>query len=278
MTTPSDGLPLRPRGAERRAANRSTTRRSKPAVRRRARHDARADAPRAAGVTVSPPVTPASTSFFRSSVRRALPATATAAVTCLFVAVGSPQTAMASTPSPSSPVLGVQQFVADGSARLSVDRDGFSIGRAAAAQARATTVGSSDAAARPTAGSVPAAGGFGSRWVTGCSACSTNHQGIDFAAPIGTAVVAAMPGRVVSAGVLGGYGNQVLLQHADGSQTRYGHLSTIGVRPGQVLSAGQRIGAVGNTGVSTGAHLHFEVIVDGVPVDPAAWLQARGLL
>ncbi|WP_396290179.1 M23 family metallopeptidase [Curtobacterium sp. KT1] len=280
MTTSPDGLPLRPRGADRRAANRSTTRRSGPAVRRRARHDTRPDAPRAAGVTVSPPVTPASTSFFRSSVRRALPATATAAVTCLFVAVavGSPQTAMASTPSPRGPALDVQQFVADGSARPVVGRDGFTVGRVAAARARTVVVGSSAAAARPTAGTVPAAGGFGTRWVTGCSACSTNHQGIDFAAPIGTAVVAAMPGRVVSAGVLGGYGNQVLLQHVDGTQTRYGHLSTIGVRSGQVLSAGQRIGAVGNTGVSTGAHLHFEVIVDGVPVDPAAWLQARGLL
>ncbi len=278
MTTPADGLPLRPRGAERRAANRLRTRRPEVSERRRAGHGTRPDAPRAAGVVAPPSATPASPSSFRSSVRRALPATATAAVTCLFVAVGSPQTAMASTPSPSSPVPGVQQFVADGSARLSVDRDGFSIGRAAAAQARATAVGSSDAAARPTAGNVPAAGGFGSRWVTGCSACSTNHQGIDFAAPIGTTVVAAMPGSVVSAGVLGGYGNQVLLQHADGTQTRYGHLSAIGVRPGQVLSAGQRLGAVGNTGVSTGAHLHFEVIVGGVPVDPATWLQARGLL
>ncbi|WFR68206.1 M23 family metallopeptidase [Curtobacterium flaccumfaciens] len=78
--------------------------------------------------------------------------------------------------------------------------------------------------------------------------------------------------------VFGGYGNQVLLQHADGSQTRYGHLSQIGVRGGQTVTAGQRIGAVGNTGVSTGAHLHFEVIVGGTPVDPAVWLRNRGLL
>ncbi|WXF91848.1 M23 family metallopeptidase [Curtobacterium flaccumfaciens pv. flaccumfaciens] len=103
-------------------------------------------------------------------------------------------------------------------------------------------------------------------------------RGVDFAAAIGTPVVAALPGRVVSAGVLGGYGNQVLLQHADGTATRYGHLSAIDVRPGQVLGAGERLGAVGNTGVSTGAHLHFEVIVAGTPIDPAAWLQARGLL
>jgi len=83
---------------------------------------------------------------------------------------------------------------------------------------------------------------------------------------------------VVSAGVLGGYGNQVLVQHADGLQTRYGHLSQIAVRVGQVVTAGERIGAVGNTGVSTGPHLHFEVIVSGRPVDPAVWLRAHGLL
>jgi len=87
-----------------------------------------------------------------------------------------------------------------------------------------------------------------------------------------------MSGRVVSAGVFGGYGNQVLLQHADGSQTRYGHLSQIGVGVGQSVAAGERIGAVGNTGVSTGSHLHFEVIVGGTPVDPAVWLRNRGLL
>lgn len=229
-------------------------------------------------MTVSPPVAPASTSFFRSSIRHTIPATAAAAVTCLFVAVGSPQTAIASEPSTPTMTTDVQQFVAGGSARLSADRDGFSVGRVAAAQARSATVGSSGAVARPTVGEVPAAGGFGSRWVTGCAACSTNHQGVDFAAPIGTTVVATMPGTVISAGVLGGYGNQVLLQHADGVQTRYGHMSAISVRPGQVIAAGQQIGAVGNTGVSTGAHLHFEVIVGGVPIDPAVWLQARGAL
>lgn len=114
--------------------------------------------------------------------------------------------------------------------------------------------------------------------MAGCAACSTDHRGIDFAASAGTPVVASLPGRVVSAGPLGGYGNQVLVQHADGVQTRYGHLSVIAVRPGQVVAAGQGIGAVGDTGVSTGSHLHFEVVVAGVPVDPAAWLRVRGLL
>ncbi|MCJ1715714.1 M23 family metallopeptidase [Curtobacterium sp. VKM Ac-2922] len=134
------------------------------------------------------------------------------------------------------------------------------------------------AAVRPVAGSVPTAGGFGGRWVAGCGACSTNHQGLDFAAATGTPVVAAMPGRVVSAGVSGGYGNQVLVQHAGGLQTRYGHLSRIDVAVGQVVTVGEQVGAVGSSGVSTGPHLHFEVIVGGRPVDPAAWLGARGLL
>jgi murein DD-endopeptidase MepM/ murein hydrolase activator NlpD len=243
-------------------------------------------------VAVSPPVTPASTSgtasgptatrrstsFFRSPVRHTLPAAAAAAVACLFVAVASPQTALAAAPERTAPALGTQHFVADGSSPRIADRDGFSVGRSAAALRAPSGTPSADGVFRPTVGAVPEAGGFGARWVVGCAACSTSHQGVDFAAANGTPVVAALPGRVVSAGVLGGYGNQILLQHADGTQTRYGHLSAIGVQPGQTVVAGQRIGAVGNTGVSTGAHLHFEVIVAGTPIDPAAWLQARGLL
>lgn len=217
---------------------------------------------------------------FRIPARRTLPAAAVTAVTCLFVAVGSPQTAVAApaAPEPASAATGTQHFVADGSSGPTAGRDDFSVGRAAAALRVPGGSGPTGGAARPTAGAIPDAGGFGSRWVVGCAACSSNHQGVDFAAAIGTPVVAALPGRVVSAGALGGYGNQVLLQHADGTATRYGHLSVIDVRPGQVLRAGERLGAVGNTGVSTGAHLHFEVIVAGTPIDPAAWLQARGLL
>ncbi|PZE59699.1 hypothetical protein DEJ04_07380 [Curtobacterium sp. MCLR17_044] len=312
MTTPDDGLPRRPRGAERRAAARPTAPRP-----RRARHAAQPGPLRAAGVAVPPPATPASTqparrirppqpsrptrsaaptrpaastqpaaptrrrpASFRIPARRTLPAAAVTAVTCLFVAVGSPQTAVAAptTPEATSASAGMQHFVADGSTGPTAGRDDFSVGRAAAALRVPGGSGPTGGAVRPTVGAIPDAGGFGSRWVVGCAACSSNHQGVDFAAAIGTPVVAALPGRVVSAGVLGGYGNQVLLQHADGTATRYGHLSAIDVRPGQVLGAGERLGAVGNTGVSTGAHLHFEVIVAGTPIDPATWLQARGLL
>lgn len=219
--------------------------------------------------------------------RRAVPLTATAVAACLFVTVASPQSALA-TPTDAvsestAPIaaMDAQEYRAAGSVDIDTDRDGFSVQRAPSRVPRGilgAALPAGDSVVRPVDGSVPAAGGFGSRWVEGCAACSTNHEGLDFAAPIGTPAVAAMSGVVVSAGVLGGYGNQVLVQHADGLQTRYGHLSQIAVRVGQVVTAGERIGAVGNTGVSTGPHLHFEVIVSGRPVDPAVWLRAHALL
>jgi murein DD-endopeptidase MepM/ murein hydrolase activator NlpD len=212
---------------------------------------------------------------------RAVPLTATAVAACLFVTVATPQTATAASTSSTLPALDAQQYTSSATSTALAERDGFAIGRVperrvAAAPATERAPGAS--VARPVAGTIPAAGGFGARWVSGCGACSTNHQGLDFAAREGTPVVAAMSGRVVSAGVFGGYGNQILLQHGDGSQTRYGHLSRIGVRVGQTVTAGQHIGAVGNTGVSTGSHLHFEVLHGGVAIDPAAWLRDRGLL
>lgn len=211
---------------------------------------------------------------------RAVPVTATAVAACLFVTVATPQPALAAPPRAVLPALDAQRYSVAAGDTIPVLRDAFAIGGVPIRMPGAPppSTGGAAPSVRPVAGAIPAAGGFGSRWVRGCASCSTNHQGLDFAAPTGTAVVAAMSGRVVSAGVFGGYGNQVLLQHADGSQTRYGHLSQIGVGVGQSVAAGERIGAVGNTGVSTGSHLHFEVIVGGTPVDPAVWLRNRGLL
>ncbi len=94
------------------------------------------------------------------------------------------------------------------------------------------------------------------------------HKGLDLAAPEGTGVVAALPGRVLSAGYQGGYGNTVLVQHANGVQTRYGHLASINVKAGDPVDSETVLGAVGQTGRSTGPHLHFEVIRMGEPVDP----------
>lgn len=99
------------------------------------------------------------------------------------------------------------------------------------------------------------------------------HAGIDIAAPgvDGTITVAAKSGTVVYAGYVEGYGNLVVLAHENGIETRYAHLATYIVSTGQRVNAGQRIGLVGNTGNSTGPHLHFEVRVDGRPYDPLAF-------
>jgi murein DD-endopeptidase MepM/ murein hydrolase activator NlpD len=94
------------------------------------------------------------------------------------------------------------------------------------------------------------------------------HRGIDLAAPEGMPVVAALPGKVVSAGYESGYGNTVLLEHEGGVRTRYGHLASINVRPGDVVTSENTLGTVGSTGRSTGPHLHFEVIRMGKQVDP----------
>lgn len=94
------------------------------------------------------------------------------------------------------------------------------------------------------------------------------HKGVDFAAPKGAPVAAPLPGKVVSAGCESGYGNTILIQHPNGLQTRYGHLDAIHVQKGQEVAGGQIIGTVGDTGRSTGPHLHFEAIRMGKHVDP----------
>lgn len=103
------------------------------------------------------------------------------------------------------------------------------------------------------------------------------HEGTDFAAPEGTPITAMHQGKVVHAGVMGGYGNLVIIDHGGGITTRYAHMSRIDVKTGQSVKAGQRIGAVGNTGQSSGAHLHLEVRIREEAVDPLPWLKDKGL-
>lgn len=98
------------------------------------------------------------------------------------------------------------------------------------------------------------------------------HEGLDYGAPTGTPVFAPAPGVVALAEALFVRGNAVVLQHGLGVCSGYWHLSRIAVKPGQRVEAGDLIGYVGSTGLSTGPHLHFEVRVHGVPTDPAAWL------
>ncbi len=97
------------------------------------------------------------------------------------------------------------------------------------------------------------------------------HAGTDFGSPCGTPVRAAAPGSVVSAGWGGGYGNRIIVSHGSGMATTYNHLSRYAVRGGSV-SRGQVIGYVGTTGSSTGCHLHFEVRINGTPVNPMGYL------
>ena len=94
------------------------------------------------------------------------------------------------------------------------------------------------------------------------------HLGVDYAAPTGTPAVVVGDGVVSFAGRQGGYGNVVQVSHGNGHTTLYAHLSKINVRKGQTVQKGQKIGAVGSTGWSTGPHLHFEFLVNGAHVDP----------
>jgi murein DD-endopeptidase MepM/ murein hydrolase activator NlpD len=95
-----------------------------------------------------------------------------------------------------------------------------------------------------------------------------HHGGVDFAAPEGSEIRAARPGRVIFSGPRGDYGNAVELDHGDGVTTLYAHASDLLVRRGDRVEAGQPIGRVGKTGRATGAHLHFEVRHDRRPQDP----------
>ncbi len=98
------------------------------------------------------------------------------------------------------------------------------------------------------------------------------HAGMDFGADYGTVIYAADSGNVVFASWYGGYGNAVIIEHGNGISTLYAHASEVYVTEGQAIQKGQPIARVGSTGFSTGPHLHFEVRVNGEPVDPAQFL------
>ncbi|MEQ1564457.1 MAG: M23 family metallopeptidase [Myxococcota bacterium] len=106
---------------------------------------------------------------------------------------------------------------------------------------------------------------FGVRW--------KHHSGVDVDGRTGDPIYAAADGKVLRAGWLGGYGRAIEIAHGYGVTTLYGHCSAVDVTPGQVVQRGDTIAAIGSTGRSTGPHLHFEVRLDGHPVDPLQYLQ-----
>ena len=134
----------------------------------------------------------------------------------------------------------------------------------AARPASATTAPSGSGILRwPVSG--PVTSPFGTRW-------GRMHEGIDIAVPSGTPVAAAGSGTVIYAGWMEGYGNLVAIDHGGGLATAYGHNTSVTVSVGQSVSAGDIIAYSGSTGHSTGPHVHFEVRVNGTPVDPLGYL------
>lgn len=102
------------------------------------------------------------------------------------------------------------------------------------------------------------------------------HSGLDLAGPVGTPIYATADGYVGRASYQGAYGNLVELEHGAGTQTRYAHLSSMLVRPGQRVTKGQMIARMGSTGRSTGSHLHYEVRLDGRAVNPELFVRTEG--
>ncbi|MFD0149969.1 M23 family metallopeptidase [Streptomyces sp. NPDC055721] len=127
----------------------------------------------------------------------------------------------------------------------------------------------------------PVTGGFSTPYrASGSMWSSGYHTGVDFIASSGTTVRAVGAGTVVSAGWSGAYGNEVVIQHADGNYSQYAHLSSLSVSSGQTVSGGQQLGLSGSTGNSTGPHLHFEIRTSpsyGSDVDPLAYLRQHGV-
>ena len=157
---------------------------------------------------------------------------------------------------------------------------------AAAAQASASSGTSSSGGSGNTSSNASASGtgslthpvpgavitsGFGGR-VAPTAGATTGHDGIDYGAGYGAAVYAADSGTVITAQYNSARGNYIVINHGNGMQTWYQHLSSMNVTVGQTVARGQVIGNVGTTGISTGPHLHFEVHVNGVPVNPLNYL------
>ena len=116
---------------------------------------------------------------------------------------------------------------------------------------------------------------FGPRTCSG--PCSSPHKGVDLAAPVGTRIYAAGPGKVIYAGVMGTYGNLIEIDHGGGVHTKYAHQRGFTVKKGDTVRAGQQIGFVGMTGRTYGPHTHFEVTKNATPINPVPFMKAKGI-
>jgi murein DD-endopeptidase MepM/ murein hydrolase activator NlpD len=179
---------------------------------------------------------------------------------------------------------GVRVRAAAAAAALKKKRAQEAAARKAAAEAAAKGGGNTQPAGQVTSGgwARPASGyiasGYGPR-LAPCSGCSSFHEGVDIAAGCWAPIYAAHSGTVVYAGLYGGYGNYIRIDHGGGITTAYGHIVNGGIQvgSGERVRAGQIIARVGSTGHSTGCHLHFEVRIWGSATNPVSFMSQRGI-
>lgn len=208
----------------------------------------------------------------------------TAAASGLILTAAVPTTAAVSEPAQEMQPVAVEAPVvsADPAAAVNFDRPALSsrfdpeakLHHVAVASGAEISAGASAGAlARPLASELVQTSGFGYRVSPITGAADELHRGQDFAAACGTDVTAAAAGTVTFSGWhdFGG-GNRVVVDHGNGVETTYNHMSSLAVAVGDKVERGALVGASGTTGASTGCHLHFEVMVNGEVVDPLGWL------
>jgi murein DD-endopeptidase MepM/ murein hydrolase activator NlpD len=221
----------------------------------------------------------------RAARASSLTLTSAVAALAMFGASAMPAHAGTGTSAATStlaPAVTTQDFAVTQVALASTSRDGFTVGGgvAAADVAAGDSVTYGGAVRSPFPGPVRMSSGFGYRTAP-CGACSSLHQGLDFNPGMGAPIGAVAAGTVRVSGVYFSYGETVIIDHVvDGRKvsTLYGHMipGSSPLRVGDRVEPGQFIGSVGSSGVSTGAHLHLEVLMDGtLPIDPAAWIAAH---
>lgn len=191
----------------------------------------------------------------------------------LKLSIGGKKATTSTPKSPSSPSSS-SSVPSKSSAESTASKSSAS--KAAATPQSAEEAGTSSGFSSPVDGAAVATAYkvAGSMWSSGY------HTGVDFAAATGTPLKAVGAGTVVSAGWGGAYGNQVVIQLADGHYAQYAHLSSLSVSSGQTVTAGQQIGLSGATGNVTGPHLHFEIRTTpdyGSDLDPVAYLRSKGV-
>jgi len=268
--------PAKPVRAERPGRRAATARAATEHVDTRIQHVVRRPAPVVTTTTSAPRAS-------RSHRASRITLTSALAALAMFAASAMPAHASAGTAMATStlaPTVRTQDYaVTQAISASSLDRDEFTVGGGSAG-APGTSVSYGGEVRSPFPGPVRMSSGFGYRSAP-CGACSSLHQGLDFNPGMGAPIGAVAAGTVRVSGTYFSYGTAVVIDHVvDGREvsTLYGHMipGSSPLKVGDTVEAGEFIGKVGSSGVSTGAHLHLEVWMDGVtPIDPEAWLEAR---